>query len=172
MKLRKMEVRVEERGRKRKKEKRRRNKDSRGRRRKAKLETAVRRVICNYPLSPLLQLLFLRCIHFVSSFTYLFFLLLLFSLSFSFLFPFALPSFLRIFSFIRFCLHVLQFMSFNDVRIQIFFLKVFKYFIHIQIASNIIRNRKLFKILRNLENFECLKLSKVLNIQKIFFRSN
>lgn len=120
-----MEVRVKERGRKGKKKKRRRNEDSRGRRRKAKLETAVRRVIYIYPLSPLLQLLFLRSIH--SVFSFITYSLFLFSSASSFLtlpsllFPLALPSFLRFFSFIRLFLRVLH----SIIGSPIFLLKDF-----------------------------------------------
>lgn len=127
-KLRKMEVRVKERGRKREKEKCRRNEDSRGRRRKAKLETAVRGVICIYSLPPLLQLLFLRSIHSVSSFAHIpsfsFLLLLLFSSRSFFLFSLSspLPPFLRFFSFLWLFLHVLHSM----MRSRIFLLEVSK----------------------------------------------
>lgn len=77
-----MEVRVKERGRKRKK--RNAGEDLRGRRRKAKLETAVRRVICIYPFPSFFQLLFIRSIHilYLLLHTYSFFLLFFFPLIF------------------------------------------------------------------------------------------
>lgn len=161
-----MEVRVKERGRKRKKEKCRRNEDSRGRRRKAKLETAVRRIICIYPpLPPLLQLLFLRSIHSVFLLHIfplsLFLLLLLFFLFISFFF--SLPF--RSFSFSPFLFVYPTFSScppFSDRKLNLSFesFQIIQSYKDSNCFEYYLKS-EFFLILRNLESFEC---SKALNI--------